>query len=76
MTIAATLVHRFYMRRSFKDFSEEVRRCGDQRLVDSQVVVWFADFSADGGYDPLSGVQDRGRALEIAVHLQFLPVQV
>lgn len=24
MTVASTLVHRFYMRRSFKDFNEEV----------------------------------------------------
>jgi hypothetical protein len=32
MTVASTLLHRFYMRRSFKDFSEEVSLDHDRRV--------------------------------------------
>jgi hypothetical protein len=38
MTVASTLVHRFYMRRSFKDFPEDVsgsRLDGGLELIDS-----------------------------------------
>lgn len=70
MTLGATMIHRFYMRRSLNDFKEEVRPFLYSvvfPLINRSLAIDYRE------HGPVSRFQNRGRLNQAAVDRQCRP---